>query len=51
MEQMRDFVMWFLTELPPFLLSEPICYFVGFFFLFATVAIFRRIVGIGNKYF
>lgn len=49
MQNMKDFVMWFLTQLPSFLLSEPINYFVGFFFLYVTVAIFRRMVTI-HKY-
>ena len=50
MEQMKDFVLWFLSQLPTFLLTEPISYFVGFIFLFAVVAIFRRVVGLGDKY-
>lgn len=50
MEQMKDFVMWFLTQLPSFLLTEPISYFVGFIFLFFTFGIFRRILGVGNSY-
>lgn len=50
MEQMKDFVMWFLTQLPSFLLTEPISYFVGFFFLFFTFSIIRRIMSVGNTY-
>lgn len=26
---MMDFMLWFMGELPDFLLAEPICYFVG----------------------
>lgn len=43
---MKDFVIWFLTMLPDFLMSEPMCYFVGFAFLFVTLALFRAIVNI-----
>lgn len=37
------FISWFLSELPDFLLAEPICYFVGFFFLFITIGLFKKI--------
>lgn len=45
---MKDFVMWFLSSLPDFLMSEPICYLVGFFFLFVTVALFRSIMNLSH---
>lgn len=44
MQEMKDFVLWFLTELPSFLMTEPICYFVGFAFLFVVIAVFQRII-------
>lgn len=50
MEQMKDFVMWFLTVLPDFLLTEPISYFTGFVLLFFTFGIIRRIMGVGDRY-
>lgn len=40
---MKEFSLWFLTQLPDFLLSEPICYFVGFGMLFVVVALFKRL--------
>lgn len=46
MQEMKDFCLWFLTELPDFLLAEPICYFVGFGFLFVVIAIIRSIINI-----
>lgn len=46
MQEMMDFCLWFLTELPAFLMSEPICYLVGFFFLFVVVALFKYIASI-----
>ena len=46
MQNMMDFISWFLTQLPGFLMSEPICYFVGFGFLFVIVALFKRLITI-----
>lgn len=46
MNQMKDFAFWFLDQLPAFLMSEPMCYFVGLFFLGFIVVIFRRIIGL-----
>ena len=46
MSEMKDFIMWFLSNLPDFLMAEPICYFVGFAFLFVTLALFKIIVNI-----
>lgn len=40
--------MWFIGQLPAFLMSEPICYFVGFFFLFVTARLFVRMTHIGR---
>lgn len=40
--------MWFLGKLPEFLMSEPICYFVGFFFLFVTIRLFVRMTHVGR---
>lgn len=45
---MKDFVLWFLQQLPDFLLAEPICYFVGFAFLFVTVSLFQKIINISR---
>lgn len=46
MDNMKTFVLWFLEQLPSFLLSEPMCYFVGFAFLIVTVRVIRDIVRI-----
>ena len=44
MDNMKTFVLWFLEQLPSFLLSEPMCYFVGFAFLVVTIRIIRDII-------
>lgn len=44
MAEMKSFVSWFLSELPVFLTSEPICYLVGFLFLAITIRLFRMII-------
>lgn len=46
MDEMKTFVLWFLEQLPSFLMSEPMCYFVGFAFLIVTVRIIRDIIRI-----
>lgn len=46
MQEMMDFAMWWLSELPAFLMAEPVCYLVGFAFLFVTVSLFQRIINI-----
>ena len=49
MQEMKDLIMWFLTQLPAFLMAEPICYFVGFGFLFCTLALFQSICNFGRS--
>lgn len=46
MSEMKDFVMWFLVNLPDFLMAEPICYLVGFGFLFVVLALFKAILNV-----
>ena len=46
MQAMMDFCLWFLSELPAFLLSDPIKYLVGFFFMFCILALIRSIITI-----
>lgn len=46
MDNMKSFVLWFLEQLPSFLLSEPMCYFVGFAFLIVTIRVIRDIIRI-----
>lgn len=50
MQAVKDFVMWFISQLPDFLMSEPFCYFVGFFFLFVTARLVARMCGLGGSY-
>lgn len=44
MQEMMDFALWFLGELPSFLMTPPISAFVGFFFLYVVVDIVRRMI-------
>lgn len=44
MQGMMDFSLWFLSQLPDFLLSEPINAFVGLAVLFSVGSLFRRII-------
>lgn len=37
MSDIQSFISWFLDELPSFLMTEPICYLLGFVFLGLTV--------------
>lgn len=43
---MKDFCLWFLVQLPDFLMSEPVCYFVGAAFLFVVIGLFKAIINI-----
>lgn len=45
---MKSFVVWFVGELPDFLMAEPICYLVGFAFLFVTARLVSRMCGLGR---
>lgn len=40
MQAMQQFTSWFLTELPGFLMSEPICYLWGIVLLGYIVRVF-----------
>ena len=46
MADMQTFISWFLTQLPSFLMSEPVCYFVGFAFVIVTIRIIRDLIHI-----
>lgn len=46
MQAMKDFITWFFTQLPTFLLAEPICYLLGFFFLFVVIGLVRQIINL-----
>lgn len=49
MASMQSFVSWFLTQLPNFLLAEPICYLFGFVLLGITIKIIVHMVN-GNHW-
>lgn len=40
---MKDFVIWLIDNIPEFLMSEPICYFVGLIFGAFVLNIILRI--------
>lgn len=46
MEAMKSFCVWFLEKLPEFLMSEPICYFVGFAMVFMVIAVIHKIINL-----
>lgn len=46
MQQMMDFSLWFLEQLPDFLMTPPISAFVGFWFLFVVIVLVRRLINI-----
>lgn len=41
-----QFALWFLAELPQFLMAEPVCYFVGLAILLVISEIVYRILHI-----
>lgn len=43
---MKDFCLWFIEQLPTFLMSEPIKYFVGFAMLFVVISLVRQIINL-----
>ena len=45
-DNMQAFALWLLEEIPNFLLSEPICYFVGIAILFLVIKLFGSIIKI-----
>lgn len=46
MADMQSFVLWFLDNLPSFLMTEPFCYFVGFGFLIVVIRVIRDVTRI-----
>lgn len=46
MTEMQNFCSWFLSELPNFLLSNPIKYFLGFWFLAIAMHLAFKIINI-----
>lgn len=39
---------WFFREIPVFLMSEPIIYFIGIAFFVAVIALLKRIINISR---
>lgn len=46
MTSVQNFVSWFLSQLPAFFMSEPIKYFIGFFFLGIVISLIYRLINI-----
>lgn len=46
MAEMQDFALWFLTEIPEFLLTPPISAFVGIALLIVIIKVFASIIKI-----
>lgn len=42
--KMQSFFIWFLEQLPAFLMAEPLCYFVGFAFLLVVIRVIRDVI-------
>ena len=48
MDEAKNFVLWFLQQLPTFFTSQPMASFVGFAFLAIVIRIFRSIMSLGG---
>lgn len=48
MVELKSFVMWFLGELPDFLLTPPVSLFVGFGLLAFTIKVFKSIINVNR---
>lgn len=46
MGNMQNFFLWWMSEVPNFLLAEPIRYFTGIFIGLACVGLFRKLLRI-----
>lgn len=46
MQEMMDFALWFLSQLPGFLMAPPISAFVGIFFLLAIGRLVRDMISL-----
>lgn len=47
-EEMKSFVLWFLQELPDFLMAEPVCYFVALGILVFVVDCISQLLNINS---
>lgn len=48
MAESKEFVLWFLENLPTFLLSDPINQFLGFAFLAVVIRLMKSIMNISS---
>lgn len=48
MAELKAFVLWFLDELPAFLLTPPISLFVGFGLLAFTIVVIKSIINLNR---
>lgn len=44
MQEMMDFALWFIEQLPGFLMTPPISGFVGLGFCFVIIALIKRLI-------
>lgn len=49
MSAMQQFTLWFLNQLPAFLLAEPVSYFVGLIILGFIVKVILTICGLSER--
>lgn len=49
MTNIKNFFLWFLDNLPDFLMSEPICYFVGLIIGALVINLILTICGIKER--
>lgn len=46
MESMKTFTLWFIEELPVFLMAEPVIYFVGIAFGLLVIGLIKGLINI-----
>lgn len=49
MASMQSFTLWFLNQLPAFLLSEPISYFTGLIILGFIIKVILTLCGLSER--
>lgn len=48
MAESKEFILWFLSNLPDFLMADPIKQFLGFAFLAVTIRLFKEIISVAD---
>lgn len=46
MESMKTFSLWFIEQLPEFLMADPVIYFVGLAFGLLVIGLFKSLINI-----